>query len=164
MILTAHLSSNELLQHARVIVAGVCDPEIPVLSLQDLGVVRDVKLFDGHCVEVELMPTYSGCPAMDVMAQDIERALVERGFERVKITRVLSPAWSTEMITAEGRAKLKEYGIAPPRLLKQENAEVECPLCGSAHTQEISHFGSTPCKALWKCLDCKEPFDLFKCH
>jgi ring-1,2-phenylacetyl-CoA epoxidase subunit PaaD len=147
----------------------VVDPEIPVLSVMDMGVVRDVKESGGE-IEVTITPTYSGCPAMDVIATEIKSALERNGFPVVKIKTVLSPAWTTDWITEAGKEKLRKYGIAPPEhstadknALLGKSKTVKCPRCGSEHTEMISHFGSTACKALWKCIDCKEPFDYFKC-
>jgi ring-1,2-phenylacetyl-CoA epoxidase subunit PaaD len=157
----------------------VPDPEIPVISVVDLGIVRDVAFDDatGECV-VTITPTYSGCPAMQVIAEDVESALHARGLERVRIATRLSPAWTTDWMSDAGKAALKGYGIAPPVQqvidisgLKHgvkrhaiQAPEVACPHCGSMHTRLTSQFGSTPCKALYQCLDCREPFDYFKCH
>ena len=149
----------------------VNDPEVPVLSVMDLGIVRDIKLNDDG-VEVIITPTYSGCPAMDVIAMTIKMKLLENGFKKVKVTSVLSPAWTTDWMTEEGKQKLKAYGIAPPNPKQQvcndklfaPDEAVQCPHCNSYHTFRISEFGSTACKALYKCDDCKEPFDYFKCH
>jgi ring-1,2-phenylacetyl-CoA epoxidase subunit PaaD len=149
------------------VAARVVDPEIPVLTIEDLGVLRDVKVDDGK-VEVFITPTYSGCPAMFVIALNIEAALEDAGFGLAKITTVLSPAWSTDWLSENGKAKLKAYGIAPPtgkagrRALFGEEM-VACPRCGSSETERISEFGSTACKALWRCRACAEPFDYFKC-
>lgn len=146
----------------------VTDPEIPVISVRELGVLREVEV-DGDQVIVTITPTYTGCPAMDVMRQDIERELHAAGVANVKVRQVLSPAWSTDQISEEGKRKLKAYGIAPPpttadiRALKGRAPIVECPQCGSKNTVMVSAFGSTACKALWKCADCLEPFDQFKC-
>lgn len=138
----------------------VVDPEIPVLTVADLGIIRDVHLTEGG-VEVVITPTYSGCPAMHMIEVQIMAALKEAGFEDVKIKTVLSPAWTTDWITEEGMAKPEKFGIAPPR----KNQEVpNCPQCGSPHTKLLSQFGSTACKSLWQCQECKEPFDHFKCH
>jgi ring-1,2-phenylacetyl-CoA epoxidase subunit PaaD len=150
------------------IAASVVDPEIPVLTIADLGVLRDVRIEDG-AVTIVITPTYSGCPAMNMIALEIELALSKAGFERVRIETVLSPAWSTDWMTQEGRRKLKEYGIAPPAEAKGRRAlfgeeAVACPRCGSADTRKIAEFGSTSCKALWRCASCAEPFDYFKCH
>jgi ring-1,2-phenylacetyl-CoA epoxidase subunit PaaD len=149
----------------------VMDPEIPVLSVRDLGIVRDV-IVEGQEVEVVITPTYSGCPAMDVIPGLIRLRLLEAGYGACRIRTELSPAWTTDWISSEGRDKLKAYGIAPPNPVPvvcdvhafQEDEAVQCPHCRSYRTQRISEFGSTPCKALWKCNDCLEPFEYFKCH
>jgi len=153
------------------ILAEAPDPEIPVLSVLDLGIVRDVHLGSGNALEIIITPTYSGCPAMDVIAVNIRAVLQAQGYEKVKVTTVLDPAWTTDWITEEGRSKLLAYGIAPPmqssidkNALFFEEKHVPCPRCSSTHTEMISQFGSTACKALYKCLDCLEPFDYFKCH
>lgn len=146
------------------ILQQVSDPEIPVLTISDLGIVRDVK-FAGDEVEVIITPTYTGCPAMDMIAMNIRMALLENGYSKIKITSVLSPAWTTDWMTEAGKTKLKEYGIAAPDTRFMIAADgVECPLCSSKNTRLISEFGSTACKALYQCNDCKEPFDYFKCH
>ena len=155
----------------------VPDPEIPVLSVVDLGIVREVEWSgsDGDQLVVTITPTYCGCPATDVIASDIRRMLAERGLLSVAIRRRLSPAWTTDWMSDDAKARLREYGIAPPpkRLTQVEGGEllrpakrqpVACPHCGSVRTQAISRFGSTPCKALYRCLDCLEPFDAFKQH
>jgi ring-1,2-phenylacetyl-CoA epoxidase subunit PaaD len=142
----------------------VPDPEIPVLTIVDLGIVRDVLLHD-EGFEVIITPTYNGCPAMDMIAMQIRMSLLENGFQNTKITSVLSPAWTTDWMTEDGKRKLKEYGIAAPnKSFEIPEDGVECPLCNSVNTKLISHFGSTACKALYQCSDCKEPFDYFKCH
>ncbi|MCO5153270.1 MULTISPECIES: 1,2-phenylacetyl-CoA epoxidase subunit PaaD [unclassified Shinella] len=155
----------------------VPDPEIPVISLTDLGIIRDVEWRDDTLV-VTVTPTYSGCPATTVINLDIETALTGKGLTKVKLERRLSPAWTTDWISAEGREKLRDYGIAPPidgtaadgvlmkridRLSGRSNLTIACPRCGSANTEKISQFGSTPCKASYRCTDCLEPFDYFKC-
>ena len=147
------------------------DPEVPVLTIIDLGIVRDVKMNDEE-LEVVITPTYTGCPAMDMITTTIKIQLATLGFKKVKVTQALSPAWTTEWMSEEGKRKLKEYGIAPPNPKQQvcdqklfTAAEaVQCPQCNSYHTHRISEFGSTACKALYQCDDCKEPFDYFKCH
>jgi ring-1,2-phenylacetyl-CoA epoxidase subunit PaaD len=139
------------------VLAAVEDPEIPAVSVVDLGIVRSVS---SDCVTIT--PTYTGCPATHVIERDIRAALDSAGYRHVRIETVLSPPWTTEWITGEGRAKLHAYGIAPP--LGAGERTPACPQCGSTETQEISRFGSTPCKALWRCRSCAEPFDLFKCH
>ena len=146
----------------------VYDPEIPVLSVVDLGIIRDVSV-DEKGVNVVITPTYSGCPAMDVIAMNIRMALIREGFTSINISHQLSPAWTTDWMTEIGKQKLKSYGIAPPvaktfDIDYLENLAVECPLCHSKNTKLISQFGSTSCKALYQCNDCKEPFDYFKCH
>ena len=153
------------------ILETVTDPEVPVLSVTDLGIIRDVKT-SGDEVEVTITPTYSGCPAMDVISMNIRLALLSHGYKNVRIKQVLSPAWTTDWMSEEGKRKLKEYGIAPPNPRQQvcneqlfaPNEAVQCPHCNSYHTHRISEFGSTACKALYRCDDCKEPFDYFKCH
>ncbi len=153
------------------ILETVSDPEIPVLTILDLGIVREVKL-DGASgtVEVVITPTYSGCPAMDFIEVNIRAALEEAGIAQAKITTVLSPAWTTDWLTESGKTKLKAYGIAPPigsadkLSLLGEKIEVECPRCGSKDTKLVSQFGSTACKSLYQCKECLEPFDYFKCH
>ena len=163
---------DEAHARARSAAATVVDPEIPVVTIEDLGVLRDVTVdADGH-VEVTITPTYSGCPAMDEIASDVGKALAAAGFEDVSVRLVLSPAWTTDMITERGREALREYGIAPPThraatgpvpvALSRFQPQPACPQCGSARTTEISRFGSTACKALHRCLDCQEPFDYFK--
>lgn len=148
------------------VLATVPDPEIPAVSVTDLGIVRAVRQTPPA---VLITPTYTGCPATIAISTSIRIALDEAGFEGVGIETVLSPPWTTDWITEEGRGKLRAYGIAPPPM-GEANASLlraapaECPRCGSHHTQEVSRFGSTPCKALWRCLDCLEPFDRFKCH
>lgn len=140
----------------------VSDPEIPVLSVIDLGIIRDIIL-NGDETEIIITPTYSGCPAMDAISMDIRLKLIEHGYQKIKITSVLSPAWTTDWMTEAGKKKLNQYGIAPP-LGRNVGAAVSCPQCGSADTKLLSQFGSTSCKALYQCNDCKEPFDYFKCH
>jgi ring-1,2-phenylacetyl-CoA epoxidase subunit PaaD len=149
----------------------VKDPEVPVLNVIDMGIVRDIILHDGD-VEIMITPTYSGCPAMDVIGKNIRMVLSTLGFKKIKVTQVLSPAWTTDWMTDEGKRKLKEYGIAPPNAKQQvcnekifaANEAVQCPQCDSWHTHRVSEFGSTPCKASYVCDECKEPFDYFKCH
>jgi ring-1,2-phenylacetyl-CoA epoxidase subunit PaaD len=148
----------------------VKDPEVPVLSILDLGIVRDVSI-ENHKITITITPTYSGCPAMDVIAMDIRLKLIEKGYRDVIIRHQLSPAWTTDWMTETGKQKLKQFGIAPPNPRQQFCREemfrqeaVACPHCNSYHTELISQFGSTACKALYRCLDCKEAFDYFKCH
>ena len=161
-------SAGDPRQRAWNAVASVVDPEIPVLTIADLGILREVIVKDGD-VEVAITPTYSGCPAMNMIALEIELALEREGFRHPKIRTVLSPAWTTDWMSEDGRRKLREYGIAPPLPSSSRRAlfgvqEVACPQCGSKDTELISEFGSTSCKALWRCKSCREPFDYFKCH
>jgi ring-1,2-phenylacetyl-CoA epoxidase subunit PaaD len=137
----------------------VPDPEIPVISVVDLGIVRDVAFEGDECV-VTITPTYSGCPATDFIERNIRDALDANGYRDVAVETVLTPPWTTDWISEEGKEKLRAYGIAPPELAKAAT----CPRCGSPNTEEVSRFGSTPCKAQWRCKDCLEPFDRFKCH
>jgi ring-1,2-phenylacetyl-CoA epoxidase subunit PaaD len=139
------------------VLEGVADPEIPVISVVELGIVRDVTPD-----RVRITPTYTGCPATQVIERDIRDALDAAGYRAVAIETELSPPWTTDWISAAGRAKLLAYGIAPPTPAGER--AVHCPQCDSSDTEEISRFGSTPCKALWRCRACAEPFDLFKCH
>ncbi len=152
---------------------GVLDPEVPALSVRDLGIVRDV-IDHGDTIEVVLTPTYSGCPATEVIEKNVVDALVAAGLGPVRATTRRAPAWTTDWISDEGRRKLREYGIAPPtgaaavaegaapiRVVRRE-ATLACPRCGSTHTERLSAFGSTACKALWRCLACREPFEHFK--
>ncbi|QOZ11025.1 1,2-phenylacetyl-CoA epoxidase subunit PaaD [Bradyrhizobium sp. CCBAU 51765] len=159
---------SELRRRAWDAAASVVDPEIPVLTIADLGVLREVAL-DGDHVEVAITPTYSGCPAMNMIALEIEIALERAGFHHPKVRTVLSPAWTTDWMSEEGRQKLRAYGIAPPQASNSRRAlfgeqAVACPQCGSENTELLSEFGSTSCKALWRCKACREPFDYFKCH
>ena len=148
----------------RQLLSTVTDPEVPVLTIMDLGILRDVKV-DGEQIEVIITPTYTGCPAMDMISMNIKLALIEHGYTHIKITSVLSPAWTTDWMSDEGKRKLKEYGIAAPdKKISIPKDGVECPLCNSTTTRLVSVFGSTACKALYQCNDCKEPFDYFKCH
>ena len=161
------------------ILEEVKDPEVPVLSIIDLGIVRTVEITsplassagDEPGVRLTITPTYSGCPAMDVIQMDIRLKLLEKGYKNIKINQSLSPVWTTDWMTDEGKRKLKAYGIAPPNSKQQfcspemfQQEAVQCPRCNSLHTEVISRFGSTACKALYRCLDCKEAFDYFKCH
>ena len=154
------------------ILEQVSDPEVPVLSIIDLGVVRDVIL-DKEIVTIVITPTYSGCPAMDAIAFDIRMKLLEAGYPHCQISYKLDPAWTTDWMSEEGKKKLRAYGIAPPnkitsnrisKLLFEEETDISCPKCNSVNTKMLSQFGSTACKALYQCNDCKEPFDYFKCH
>jgi ring-1,2-phenylacetyl-CoA epoxidase subunit PaaD len=157
------------------ILEEVCDPEVPVLSVIDLGVIREItikKLNEEEGIEVVITPTYSGCPAMDVIRMNIRMVLLQHGYKNVLITTILSPAWTTDWMTEAGKQKLKAYGIAPPNPKQQvcntqlfaADEAVQCPHCNSYNTRRISEFGSTACKSLFQCNDCQEPFDYFKCH
>ncbi len=160
------------------ILQSVSDPEIPVLSIIDLGIVRDIELkssgsaTESDGVVIYITPTYSGCPAMDMITLNIRFALLEHGYKNVEIKTVLSPAWTTDWMTETGKEKLTAYGIAPPAdkvascssMEADEQVAIQCPHCKSYHTKMISRFGSTACKALYRCNDCLEPFDYFKCH
>jgi ring-1,2-phenylacetyl-CoA epoxidase subunit PaaD len=157
------------LTRARALAAAVPDPEIPVLSIDDLGVLREVTREDDGTVVVAITPTYSGCPAMDAIRADVLTALRDGGFERVRVDLVLSPAWTTDWMSADGRRKLADYGIAPPATEAERRTgpvaltlRVRCPQCGSPDTEQLSRFGSTACKSLWRCRACAEPFDHFK--
>ena len=156
-------------QQAWDIAAAVPDPEVPVLTIADLGVLREVSL-DGDRVAVAITPTYSGCPAMDTIRDDVLMALTTAGFENVDVRLVMSPAWTTDWMTDAGKVKLTEYGIAPPTGRAAVRGPiplqlgVKCPRCGSVETREVSRFGSTSCKALYECRACLEPFDHFKVH
>lgn len=147
-------------------VAQVLDPEVPVLTIDDLGVLREVREDPDGSVTVVITPTYSGCPAMDVIRQRIGEALVAEGIERFDVQTVLAPAWTTDWMSDEGKRKLSEYGIAPPGhgSTVMLSLSVRCPQCGSLDTSELSRFGSTACKSLWRCNACREPFDHFKVH
>lgn len=153
--------------------ADVTDPEVPALTIMDLGIVREVAISgaeSGPTVTVVITPTYSGCPAMDVIAIGIRMALASHGVKKITIEPRLSPAWTTDWMTEDGKLKLKAYGIAPPNrkafqpLGLFEEEKVACPRCGSEETEMVSRFGPTSCKALYRCNTCKEPFEHFKCH
>ena len=160
-------------QHVREVLATVHDPEIPVITIDDLGILRDVRV-DGERVTVVITPTYSGCPAMDEIRADIRAALAASGVEDVAVETVLSPAWTTDWMSEAGRDRLRAFGIAPPTRRsgpvpvtlgrRTAGGVVSCPQCGSADTEELTRFASTSCKALWRCRSCREPFDHFKDH
>ena len=159
--------------HVREVLAEVTDPEIPVITIEDLGILRDVRV-DGDHVVVTITPTYSGCPAMQEITADVHAALQQHGWHDVEVRMVLSPAWTTDWMSEDGRRKLREFGIAPPsvrvsgpvpvQLGRRTPPQVSCPQCGSADTEELTRFSSTSCKAMWRCLSCREPFDHFKAH
>ena len=167
MVNTSTISEKEIWS----ILAKVCDPEVPVLTILDLGIVRKVQINSGE-IEIIITPTYTGCPAMDMITMNIRLALAEQDYKNVTVTTVLAPVWTTDWMTEEGKQKLKAYGIAAPNPKQQvcndklfAAAEaVQCPHCNSYHTRRISEFGSTACKALYQCKECNEPFDYFKCH
>lgn len=154
-------------EQVMAVLATVPDPEIPAVSIVDLGIVRGV---DGDNGTVRLTPTYTGCPATMAIEAAVRRTLADHGWKDLTVETVLSPAWTTDWISDAGREKLRAYGIAPPpkgaaaNRLRGWEEPTPCPRCGSVRTVEISRFGSTPCKALWRCQDCLEPFDRFKCH
>ncbi|WP_416424121.1 1,2-phenylacetyl-CoA epoxidase subunit PaaD [Pseudomonas sp. App30] len=156
------------LAQAWAVLDQVMDPEVPVVSVVALGIVRDLAWEAGH-LQVVVTPTYSGCPATEVIEGDIRDALEQAGFPAPSLQRQLTPAWTTDWITPQGREQLRAYGIAPPegstskRTLLGQAPQVLCPQCGSAHTELLSQFGSTACKALYRCVECREPFDYFKC-
>jgi ring-1,2-phenylacetyl-CoA epoxidase subunit PaaD len=169
---SAVADADARLARARACAAAVPDPEIPVVTLDDLGILRSVH-DEGGRVVVELTPTYTGCPATQVIADDVRRALAEGGFDDAQVRLVLAPPWTTDWISEDGRRKLREYGIAPPgacaggtaviRLVPRAAPEtIECPRCGSPDVERLSQYGSTPCKALYRCVACREPFDYFK--
>ena len=157
------------LQRARAAAARVTDPEIPVLTIDDLGILHDVAIDADGRVTVTILPTYSGCPAMDAIALAVETELAKDGFADARVRLANSPAWSTERMSDAAREELRAYGVSPPervlgkRALFAPSASVVCPRCGSRETERISEFGSTACKALWRCRSCREPFDHFKC-
>ncbi len=156
--------------HIEAVLMHVTDPEIPVLTIQDLGIYQGFDV-EGDKIIVKITPTYTGCPAMDMISVNVKSAMQDAGYSNVEVKLVLSPTWSTDMISEDGLRKMKEYGIAPPvekttdkSYLTGEHRPIPCPQCNSKNTEVISQFGSTACKALYKCLDCKEPFDYFKCY
>ena len=159
---------SALSAEVRAAVAAVPDPEIPVLTIEDLGILRDVAVEDDHVV-VTITPTYSGCPAMDAIREDVVTVLRAHGVEDAEVRTVLSPAWTTDWMSEEGRRKLREYGIAPPAPPAASAPQVValgvcCPRCGSFDVRELSHFGATACQAQYACQSCLEPFDHFKAH
>lgn len=165
MLITTTLSKVEIFD----LLSTIKDPEIPVVSIQEMGMLRDVIVTDDSC-EVIITPTYSGCPAMGIIEDDIKALLKENGIENPKVTLVYSPAWTTDWMTEGTKEKLRDYGIAAPihssciNWLKPNSTIVACPCCQSENTKIVSQFGSTACKALYSCNDCKEPFEYFKCH
>jgi len=177
--ITPGKTSDDIKQEVLAILETVSDPEVPVLSVVDLGIIRNIEIVLtpplggwGVSLILSITPTYTGCPAIEVMNMNMRMALLEAGFTDIKIIQVLSPAWTTDWMSEQGKEKLKAYGIAPPHPRQtvctpdsfQAEEAVQCPRCNSFHTRLVSQFGSTACKALYQCNDCKEPFDYFKCH
>ena len=178
MTSTAHATTatDPALERAWAALETVPDPEIPVVSIRELGILRDVRRAADGVLEVVITPTYSGCPAMSQIAEDVEHALEVAKLAPYRVATVLAPAWTTDWMTADAREKLRAYGIAPPtgncasdaprekviRFVPKALPAPTCPRCGSAHTERLAQFGSTACKALYRCLDCREPFDYFK--
>jgi ring-1,2-phenylacetyl-CoA epoxidase subunit PaaD len=169
--ITQHITDpNAIKQRIWEILEQVNDPEVPVLSVIDLGIIRDVVFKQNH-FEIIITPTYSGCPAMDIISMNIRLKLMEHGLKDVTVKQVLSPAWTTDWMSEAGKEKLKTFGIAPPNPKQQvchtslfAEESIQCPRCNSFNTTRISEFGSTACKSLYRCENCKEPFDYFKCH
>ncbi len=163
-----NLDTARIRERAWEAAAAVVDPELPVLTIEDLGVLREIRVSGEGKIEALITPTYLGCPAMNMIVVEVELALERAGFAQPKVTTVMSPAWTTDWMSDAGKEKLREFGIAPPmdkagrRALFGEES-VECPSCKSTKTERISEFGSTSCKALWRCKACAEPFDYFKC-
>lgn len=157
-------------EHIYDVLSEIPDPEIPVISITDLGVIRDVKITGESSIELKITPTYSGCPAMQQIEDDVRKKLQENGFVDIKIQTIYSPPWTTDWINDSAKDRLREYGIAPPEHTTEDKSwltgkekTIRCPRCKSSHTKLISQFGSTACKALYQCQDCLEPFDYFKC-
>ena len=152
----------------RRLAAGVPDPELPALTIEDLGILRDVRAGATGGIVVDITPTYSGCPAMEAIREDVERTVRDGGFDDVSVHVVMSPAWTTDWMSEAGRQKLREYGVAPPRGpvadVQLLQLAIVCPLCGSARTTEVTHFGSTQCQAVRRCAECGETFPHFKEH
>lgn len=165
MVTSLNLNKSEIYQWLTAIV----DPEIPVVTIEEMGMLKDVVI-DGDLVKVIITPTYTGCPAMGIIQDDIEALLKSKGIDKVEVKLVYSPAWTTDNMTIGTKEKLREYGIAAPlhsscrTAFNMTGAEIACPRCASKNTKMISFFGSTACKSLYSCNDCKEPFDYFKCH
>ena len=157
-------------KHIISLLSEIADPEIPVITIVELGVVRDIEIITNSSIYLKITPTYSGCPAMKQIEDDVKKKLMENGFTDINIETIYSPAWTTDWITPEAKEKLKAYGIAPPEHTSEDKSwltgkpkTVQCPQCKSSNTKLISQFGSTACKALYQCQDCLEPFDYFKC-
>jgi ring-1,2-phenylacetyl-CoA epoxidase subunit PaaD len=161
---------NYTKQYILDLLSEIPDPEIPVISIIELGVIRDIKITDNTSITLKITPTYSGCPAMKQIEDDVRKKLTEKGFTNISIHTIFSPPWTTDWITAEAKEKLRIYGIAPPEHSTEDKSwltgkikTIACPRCKSQNTKLISQFGSTACKALYQCQDCLEPFDYFKC-
>jgi ring-1,2-phenylacetyl-CoA epoxidase subunit PaaD len=156
--------------HILSLLSEIPDPEIPVISIIELGVIRDITIIDNTSISLKITPTYSGCPAMKQIEDDVRNKLTENGFTNITIITIYSPPWTTDWITAEAKEKLRKYGIAPPENTTEDKSwltgkikSIACPRCKSQNTKLISQFGSTACKALYQCSECLEPFDYFKC-
>ena len=157
-------------EHILSLLSEIPDPEIPVITIIELGVIRDIEITDNSSITIKITPTYSGCPAMKQIEDDVRKKLSENGFKNITLNTIFSPPWTTDWITPEAKEKLRIYGIAPPELSTEDKSwltgkakTVACPRCKSKNTKLISQFGSTACKALYQCQDCFEPFDYFKC-
>lgn len=157
-------------EHILEILSEIPDPEIPVISITDLGVIRHIQIIDNTSIELKITPTYSGCPAMKQIEDDVRKKLSEHGFTNITINTIFSPPWTTDWINPAAKERLRKYGIAPPEHTTEDKSWltgqpkiIACPRCKSTHTKLISQFGSTACKALYQCQDCLEPFDYFKC-
>lgn len=157
-------------QDILALLSEIPDPEIPVITIVELGVIRDINIVDNNTIELKITPTYSGCPAMKQIEDDVRAKLTEHGFTNISLTTIFSPPWTTDWLTTEAKQKLQAYGIAPPEETTEDKSwltgkieNITCPRCKSTQTKLISQFGSTACKALYQCKDCLEPFDYFKC-
>ena len=157
-------------EHIFSLLSEIPDPEIPVITIVELGVIRDIEITDSNSISLKITPTYSGCPAMKQIEDDVRKKLSENGFTNITINTIFSPPWTTDWITSEAKEKLRKYGIAPPEHSTEDKSwltgktkTIACPRCKSQNTKLISQFGSTACKALYQCQDCLEPFDYFKC-
>lgn len=157
-------------EHILSLLSEIPDPEIPVITIVELGVIRDIQVVDATTIELKITPTYSGCPAMQQIEADVRKKLTEHGFTSITIQTIFSPPWTTDWITPHAKEKLRQYGIAPPETTTEDKSwltgktkQIACPRCKSTNTKLISQFGSTACKALYQCSDCLEPFDYFKC-
>lgn len=157
-------------EHIFSLLSEIPDPEIPVITIVELGVIRDLEITDSNFISLKITPTYSGCPAMKQIEDDVRKKLSENGFTNITINTIFSPPWTTDWITSEAKEKLRQYGIAPPEHSTEDKSWltgtskiIACPRCKSQNTKLISQFGSTACKALYQCQDCLEPFDYFKC-